>query len=77
MPADKTWATFLAVEAGFVATGTMMLIFALNTQASVARPFTIDNVARDILLQECPVRGKYTLPKLSLQPVKSICLFCM
>jgi hypothetical protein len=57
MPADKTFATFVAVEAGFVATGTMMLIFALNTQASIARPFTIDNVARDLLLQECPVRG--------------------
>jgi hypothetical protein len=59
MPMDKIFVTFLGVEVSFIVTGTIMLIFALNTQAAESQPFTVENVARDLLLQECPIRGSY------------------
>lgn len=54
---DRIFITFLGTEAVFLASGALLLIFALTTQAQEARPFTVENVARDLLLGECPIKG--------------------
>ena len=62
MAIDRIFATFLGVELLFVVGGIIILVFALVTQANAKREFTVDTVARDLLLQDCPIRGKQPLP---------------
>jgi hypothetical protein len=45
----------------FLASGALLIIFALKTEAEVAKAPTIEHVARDLLLMECPLNGQYFL----------------
>ena len=59
MALDKIFVTFLGVELLFLISGALVIIFALVTQAQEAKPFTVTNVARDLLLGECPIKGRF------------------
>lgn len=67
MPANRVFTTFLGVELIFIVTGVIMLVFALNTQAEESQPFTVQNVARDLLLQKCPIRGTNFQERFNIQ----------
>lgn len=57
MALDRIFVTFLGTELVFLVSGALLLIFALTTQAQESKPFTVESVARDLLLGECPIKG--------------------
>jgi hypothetical protein len=59
MAVDKTFWTFVGVDMLFLGSGAMMMVFALVIQASATKELSVKTVSRDLLLQECPLRGKH------------------
>jgi hypothetical protein len=57
MARDNILLTYVVVDVIFVVTGALLIIFAINTQIEIAKPFTKDNVVKDLLLGMCPLRG--------------------
>lgn len=41
-----------------MASGGLLIIFALTTEAQVGQDFTVKNVARNLLLNMCPLKGQ-------------------
>jgi hypothetical protein len=58
MARDNILLTYVVVDVLFVVTGALLIIFAINTQIEIAKPFTKDNVVKDLLLGMCPLNGK-------------------
>ena len=58
MARDNILLAYVAVDVLFVVTGALLIIFAINTQVEIAKPFTKDNVVKDLLLEMCPLNGK-------------------
>lgn len=48
----------MAMDAAFVISGGLLLIFALVTKAEIASGPTADKVARDLLFDMCPLNGE-------------------
>jgi hypothetical protein len=61
MARDNILVTYVVVDVLFVVTGALLIIFAINTQMEIAKPFTKDNVVKDLLLGMCPLNGKTML----------------
>jgi hypothetical protein len=58
MARDNILLTYVVVDVLFVVTGALLIIFAINTQIEIAKPFTKDNVVKDLLLGMCPLNGR-------------------
>ena len=58
---DKILLTYVLMDVLFLASGALLIVFALKTEAEVAKAPTIEHVARDLLLMECPLNGQYFL----------------
>jgi hypothetical protein len=54
---DKILATYVLMDLLFVVCGGLLLIFALVTKSELTQTPTIQNVATDLLLNECPLTG--------------------
>jgi len=54
---DKILLTYVAVDALFVVTGGLLLIFALTTKARITDTPTLANVANDLILSTCPLNA--------------------
>ncbi len=54
---DKVFLTYVLMDVLFLASGALLIAFALKTEAEVAKPPNIEHVARDLLLMECPLNG--------------------
>ncbi|KAH6724746.1 hypothetical protein DL95DRAFT_285055 [Leptodontidium sp. 2 PMI_412] len=57
MARDSILLTYMAMDAAFVISGGLLLIFALVTKAEIASGPTADKVARDLLFDMCPLNG--------------------
>ncbi|CAG8951343.1 hypothetical protein HYFRA_00008093 [Hymenoscyphus fraxineus] len=57
MGRDNILLTYVGIDMLFVATGALLIIFALETQAESAKEFTKDTVVRDLLLGMCPLNA--------------------
>ncbi|KAF4635792.1 hypothetical protein G7Y89_g2310 [Cudoniella acicularis] len=55
MARDNILLTYVLVDLLFVVTGGLLLIFALTTQSEVTQTPTANNVARNLLLNMCPL----------------------
>ncbi|EHK97675.1 hypothetical protein M7I_6560 [Glarea lozoyensis 74030] len=55
MARDNILLTYVVVDVLFVVTGALLIIFSINTQIEIAKPFTKDNVVKDLLLGMCPL----------------------
>ena len=60
---DNILLTYVVMDILFVVCGGLLIVFALTTQAEIGETPTLSNVARDLLLNTCPLQGQY--PKLS------------
>jgi hypothetical protein len=58
MARDNILLTYVVVDVLFVATGALLITFAITTQNEIAKPFTKNNVVNDLLLGMCPLNGK-------------------
>ena len=57
MPDGTLW-SLIGFEALFAGGGGLILAVALVTQASIKGSQTVSNVATDLLLDSCPLKGK-------------------
>ncbi|EPE25721.1 hypothetical protein GLAREA_01633 [Glarea lozoyensis ATCC 20868] len=57
MARDNILLTYVVVDVLFVVTGALLIIFSINTQIEIAKPFTKDNVVKDLLLGMCPLNA--------------------
>ncbi|KAI6711927.1 hypothetical protein JHW43_005499 [Diplocarpon mali] len=57
MARDNILLTYLGIDALFLATGGLLMIFALVTKTEIAENPTADNVARDLLFDMCPLNA--------------------
>lgn len=57
MANDKILLTYVAADLLFVVSGGLLLIFALTSRTESNEVATLDNVARDILLNTCPLNA--------------------
>jgi hypothetical protein len=56
---DNILLTYVLTDILFVVCGGLLIIFALTTQAEIGEMPTLSNVARDLLLNTCPLKGRY------------------
>jgi hypothetical protein len=61
---DNIFLAYVLADIVFVASGGLLIFFALMTEAEVAKAPTVQTVARNLLLQQCPLTGE--LPKSSI-----------
>ncbi|KAJ5054927.1 uncharacterized protein L3040_001189 [Drepanopeziza brunnea f. sp. 'multigermtubi'] len=57
MARDNILLTYFLVDVLFVATGGLLIIFAFTTKFEITEQKTADNVARDLLLDMCPLNA--------------------
>ncbi len=57
MARDNILLTYMFMDALFVISGGLLIIFSLVTKAEIAGTPTADNVARDLLFDMCPLNG--------------------
>ena len=60
MANDRIFLTFVMVDILFVIAGGLLLIFALTTQDEITETPTLSNVARDLVLAQCPLNGWFS-----------------
>lgn len=58
MANDRILLTYVAADLLFVVTGVLLLVFALDTKVEANEVPTLSNIARDLLLDTCPLSGK-------------------
>ena len=58
---DKILLTYIITDLLFVASGGLLIIFALVTKSEITSTPTLDNVARDLLFNICPLNGMLSL----------------
>ena len=61
---DKIFLTYVITDVLFLASGALLIIFALKSKAEAARTPTVKHVARDLLLMQCPLNGQHSHPSL-------------
>jgi hypothetical protein len=61
MANDRILLTYVAADLLFVISGGLLIIFALTTKVEAREVPTLDNVARDLLLDTCPLNGETIL----------------
>ncbi|KAL3422311.1 tetraspanin [Phlyctema vagabunda] len=54
---DNILLTYIAMDILFVVCGGLLLIFSLTTQAQITATPRLDNIARNLLLDVCPLKG--------------------
>lgn len=54
---NKILVTFILADLLFLASGGLLIIFSLVTENQVGLTPTVDNIARNLILEECPLRG--------------------
>ena len=54
---DNILMTYMFMDALFVISGGLLIVFALVTKAEIAGTPTADNAARDLLFDMCPLNG--------------------
>lgn len=57
---DNILVSYIAIDILFVVGGGLLLVFALMTKAELDTTPTLDNVARDLLFDMCPLNGQYS-----------------
>ena len=57
---DNILLTYVVMDILFVVCGGLLILFALTTQAEIGETPTLSNVARDLLLNTCPLQGQYS-----------------
>jgi hypothetical protein len=58
MANDRILLTYVAADLLFVISGALLIIFALNTKVEATETPTLENIARDLLLNTCPLNGR-------------------
>lgn len=56
---DNILITYIVADILFVVSGGLLIIFALTTEAETSQTPTIKTVARNLLLNMCPLSGQY------------------
>jgi hypothetical protein len=62
--------SYVIVDILFVASGGLLIVFALMTEAETSQAPTVETVARNLLLMQCPLSGK-------LPPIQTLLLVLM
>lgn len=60
MANDKILLTYIGADLLFVASGALLLVFALTQQVQDQETATLDNVAVNLLFSTCPLSGKHS-----------------
>ena len=58
MARDNIFLTYVAADILFVVSGGLLIIFALTTEAEMAKTPTVNTIARNLLFQQCPLSGQ-------------------
>lgn len=58
---DNILTAYVLIDLLFVAAGGLLIIFALVTKSEITSAPTLDNVARDLFFNMCPLNGWLSL----------------